>query len=138
MVKKLALRKFVVSKRKSKKLLGDSFEAQALQELQRLGWSILESQYHTPYGEIDIIALRNGCVWFVEVKGSSGSHISYERVSKVKQVRLQRSAEYWLAEYDSEYEELEMVVCFRTDTGLDWIRNAFDGAEEDSRGSSHS
>lgn len=131
MVRKRVSRKSAVSKRKSNKHLGDSFEAQALQELQRLGWSILETQYHTPYGEIDIIARKNGCIWFVEVKGSSGSYISYERVSKTKQVRIQRSIAHWFVDHDVEYEEMEIVVCFRTKDGLDWIANAFDGIAED-------
>lgn len=131
MVKKRASRKSAVSKRKSNKNLGDSFEAQALQELQRLGWSILETQYHTPYGEVDIVARKNGCIWFVEVKGSSGAHISYERVSKTKQIRIQRSIAHWLMDHDGEYEEMEIVVCFRTKDGLDWIADAFDGTAED-------
>ena len=130
-VRKRVSRKSAVSKRKSKKYLGDSFEAQALQELQLLGWSVLETQYHTPYGEIDIIALKNECIWFVEVKGSSGVDISYERVSKTKQMRIQRSIAHWLMEHDVEYEELEIVICFRTKDGLDWIQNAFDGIDED-------
>ena len=128
-VRKRVSRKSAVSKRKSKKHLGDSFEAQALQELQRLGWSILDTQYYTPYGEIDIIVMKDGCVWFVEVKGSTSDYISYERVSKAKRLRIQRSVEHWIMEHEVEYEELEFVVCFRTKNGLDWIRNAFDGTE---------
>ena len=131
MVRKRVSRKSAVSKRKSKKHLGDSFEAQALQELQLLGWSILGTQYHTPYGEIDIIAQKTGCIWFVEVKGSSSVHISYERVSKIKQIRIQRSIEHWLMDNDVEYDEMEIVVCFRTRDGLDWIANAFDGTDDD-------
>ena len=127
--RKRVSRKSAVSKRKSKKHLGDSFEAQALQELRRLGWSILDTQYYTPYGEIDIIAMKDGCVWFVEVKGSTSDYISYERVSKSKRLRIQRSVEHWLVEHVVEYEELEFVVCFRTKDGIDWIRNAFDGTE---------
>ena len=129
MARKRVSRKSAVSKRKSKKHLGDSFEAQALHELQFLGWSILDTQYHTPYGEIDIIAMKDGCVWFVEVKGSTSDVISYERVSKAKQYRIQRSVEHWVVEHEMEYEELECIVCFRTKDGLDWIRNAFDGMD---------
>ena len=131
MVRKRVLRKSAVSKRKSKKHLGDSFEAQALHELQLLGWSVLDTQYRTPYGEIDIVALKNTILWFVEVKGSSRDSISYERVSKKKQLRIQRSVEHWLIEHEVEYEEMEIVVCFRTKDGLDWICNAFDGIEDD-------
>ena len=116
-----------VSKRKSKKELGNYFEAQAVQELHALGWTILDVQYHTPYGEIDIIALRNQCLWFVELKGSLRKNISFERVSPSKQFRIQQSVEHWLMAHTYDFEEMEMVVCFRTSEGLHWIRNAFDG-----------
>lgn len=125
--RKLVSRRFAVSKRKNNKRIGDSFEAQALHELQLLGWTILDAQYYTPYGEIDIVAIRADCLWFVEVKGSTGGTISWERVSKAKQKRMRQSIEHWLMEHDCIYVEMEAVVCFRTDDGLDWVRNAFDG-----------
>jgi putative endonuclease len=125
--RKRVSRRSAVSKRKSKKELGNYFEAQAVQELHVLGWTILDVQYHTPYGEIDIIALRNQCLWFVEVKGTSKRDISFERVSFQKQHRLAQSVEHWLIDNSCDFEEMEMVVCFRTEEGLHWIRNAFDG-----------
>ena len=127
MERRPASRRSVVSKRKSNKELGDSFEAQAVHELHILGWTILDVQYHTPYGELDIVALRNNCLWFVEVKGSSKRNISFERVGRSKQLRVQQSVEHWLLVHAIDVEEMEMVVCFRTKEGLHWIRNAFDG-----------
>jgi putative endonuclease len=128
-VRKPVSRRSAVSKRKSKKELGNRFEAQAVHELHNLGWTILDVQYHTPYGEIDIVALHNKCLWFVEVKGSSGRSISFERVSHSKQRRFQQSVEHWLMSCSEEIDEMEMVVCFRTEEGLHWIRNAFDGTD---------
>ena len=92
-----------------------------------MGWTILERQYHTPYGEIDIIATKEGCVWFVEVKGSTYSSISFERISRKKRLNMLLSAEHWLTEKNCAYEELELVVCLGTTEGLHWITNAFDG-----------
>lgn len=36
--------------------------------LRMRGFSILERNFHTPFGEIDIVGQRDGCVSFVEVK----------------------------------------------------------------------
>jgi len=91
-----------------------------------LGWTILEQNVYTPYGEIDIIASKDDVLWVVEVKGSSSLEISYERVTKAKQKRVSASIEHWLMDQEICYEEISFVVCFRTTEGLDWIVDAFD------------
>ena len=73
------------------------------------------------------MCIKNNRLWFVEVKGASGRFIDYERVSPAKRKRVSRSAEYWLMHENCMYEEVELVACFVTQQGLDWITNAFDG-----------
>lgn len=51
-----------------KKLLGREGEDQAAAYLKKQGYKILERNYSTRNGEIDIIALHQGEVAFVEVK----------------------------------------------------------------------
>lgn len=51
-----------------KKLLGAAGEDRAAGYLSRQGYKILERNYRAPYGEIDIIALHQGELVFVEVK----------------------------------------------------------------------
>lgn len=36
--------------------------------LQSKGWKILERNLNSPFGEVDIICERQGCLWAVEVK----------------------------------------------------------------------
>ena len=36
--------------------------------LQSRGWKILERNINSPFGEVDIICERQGCLWAVEVK----------------------------------------------------------------------
>ena len=49
-------------------LFGKWGEDLAAEYLLQKGYSILERNYRCPYGEIDIIAFRNGMIAFVEVK----------------------------------------------------------------------
>ncbi len=51
-----------------KKMLGQEGEDQAAKYLVKLGYKILERNYRTRAGEIDLIALHGGNVVFVEVK----------------------------------------------------------------------
>ena len=55
-----------------KKLLGRVGEKKAVDFLKKKGFKILETNYRTHIGEIDIIADDNGTVVFVEVKTRSG------------------------------------------------------------------
>ncbi len=48
--------------------LGDWGEKQASDFLQRRGFLVVEHNYHTTTGEIDIVAQKGGDYYFVEVK----------------------------------------------------------------------
>lgn len=48
--------------------IGKSGEDQAEEFLKKIGYKILERNFRTRYGEIDIIAKENGTYVFVEVK----------------------------------------------------------------------
>ena len=50
------------------KRLGKKGESQAVRYLKKSGYSILERGYKNPFGEVDIIASKEGIVAFIEVK----------------------------------------------------------------------
>ena len=56
-----------------RKILGRSGEDLAAKYLTEQGYVILERNYRAPYGEIDVIAMDNGTVVFVEVSMSPPS-----------------------------------------------------------------
>ncbi|MGC9772870.1 YraN family protein [Fervidobacterium islandicum] len=69
----------------------------AAEYLKRKGYKIIERNYRTPYGEIDIIAKLGSSFVFVEVKSGTGFRINpSERVDKIKYEKIYRSAEYYL------------------------------------------
>jgi len=48
--------------------IGITGELIALEFLKKKGYEILDTNYRTPFGEIDIIAMHGDCTVFVEVK----------------------------------------------------------------------
>jgi putative endonuclease len=77
--------------------LGIDGETMACEELERLGYAIIERRYRTRFGEIDVIANDGGTVVFVEVKTKTDSSFSdpVESVTKQKQRRLVSMAEQY-------------------------------------------
>ena len=82
--------------------LGRRAEDLVATRLQRLGWRLVERNFRTRSGEIDLICLDGRTLVFVEVKaGRKGSSLGPERpahaVGRRKQQRLRRLAREWIA-----------------------------------------
>lgn len=56
----------------SRQLLGKKGEEAAAEYLQKIGYTIVSRNYRTKLGEIDIIAMENSFIVFVEVKTRAG------------------------------------------------------------------
>ena len=78
--------------------LGDHGEDLAAAALKQQGYKILERNYVTPLGEIDLIARQGKTVVVVEVKTRKSTRFGspQEGVSVTKQGRLRRLADYYL------------------------------------------
>jgi putative endonuclease len=78
--------------------IGNEGEAVAERYLLTQGYVILERQFHSRYGEIDLIVKKDDTLVFVEVKAYKiGSQTSpYYAVSKGKQHKLKQTAKYYL------------------------------------------
>jgi putative endonuclease len=78
--------------------LGDRGEDLAAAALKRQGYKIIERNYLTPLGEIDIIAKQRGILVFIEVKTRKSDRFGTpaEAVHPAKQVKLRRLADYYL------------------------------------------
>ena len=88
--------------------LGEEGESLACDELEKLGYTIIERRYRTRFGEIDVIANDQGTVVFVEVKTKTDCTFSdpVESVTKQKQRRLVSMAEQYVA-----YQRLDDTPC---------------------------
>jgi putative transposase len=78
--------------------LGDHGEDLAAAALKQQGYKILERNFVTPLGEIDLIARQGKVLVVVEVKTRKSSRFGspQEAVSLTKQQRLRRLADYYL------------------------------------------
>lgn len=88
--------------------LGIEGETMACDQLEKLGYAIIERRYRTRFGEIDVVANDRGTVVFVEVKTKTDSSFSdpVESVTKQKQRRLVCMAEQYVA-----YNRLDRTPC---------------------------
>ena len=79
--------------------LGRWGEAKAAAYLRRRLYRVVERNYTTRFGEIDLIARNGRYLVFAEVKLRKGSGFAEARefVTAAKQERLRKTAELWLA-----------------------------------------
>ena len=73
----------------------------AARYLEKKGYTILDLNYRKPWGEIDIIASKEGILVFVEVKANRKIIAGFEpelRANSSKIVKVVRSARSYLAE----------------------------------------
>ncbi len=82
----------------STRTIGTQGESLAKRWLLKKGFQIVEQNYHGPYGEIDIVAKKEGVLHFVEVKmrlsSTFGSPI--ESITKQKYARIQKTVYQYL------------------------------------------
>ncbi|MDQ8951915.1 YraN family protein [Acinetobacter rudis] len=124
--------------------LGQWAELEAMQHLKIAGYELVANNYHSRYGEIDIIALKHRQLVFVEVRARAVSQYAnaVESITLVKQVKIIKTALLYLQdqprllEYDLRFD----VICFdfyrkiaknvqydfsKLSYDWQWIENAF-------------
>lgn len=81
------------------KNIGDNGENFAAKMLEESGYRIIERNYTSRYGEIDIIALKDATLHFIEVKTRTGIEFGFpsESVTYDKQKKIRRTAECYLS-----------------------------------------
>lgn len=84
-----------------RRIFGNSAETKAAQYLQKKGYTILERQYNTVFGEIDLIAQDGDEIVFVEVKARRTAAFGYpeEAVTKKKRQKIYRTAQQYLQKH---------------------------------------
>ena len=67
------------------------------------GYVILENNFRTPHGELDLIAEKGGVLVFVEVKTRSSHYFGYpeQAITKRKQSFMKSAAEYYFSSHEN-------------------------------------
>jgi len=78
--------------------LGRNSEQLASQYLQKNGYEIIQQNYRTRQGEIDIIARDNNTIVFVEVKARTSTNYGHavQALTRKQQIRLSKTALIYL------------------------------------------
>ena len=107
-------------------------EEEGCQFLKKNGYKIVERNYRTPRGEIDIIARSGKIIIFVEVRTRASNTFSepWETVGHRKRERLRAAARQYLREKPSPDAELRFdILSITLDDAvkpkIEWFQNAF-------------
>lgn len=109
-------------------------EKQSCEFLKNLGYEILTVNYHSRYGEIDIIAKENNCLVFAEIKtrknnfyGNAAEYVTHSKQKKI----IQTAEKYIENNPDTELRFDVIEVYYRQIYGtpvlkkINHIKNAF-------------
>jgi putative endonuclease len=100
----------------SEKSLGQRGEAAAARHLRRCGYKIISRGQRAPLGELDLVAVQDRTIVFVEVKTRTEAQITHpsEAVDPAKQRRLTRLAvaflkRHGLLDYPSRFDVIAVT-----------------------------
>ncbi|MCX7910957.1 MAG: YraN family protein [Endomicrobia bacterium] len=109
---------------------GKLYETKAIKYLRDLKYEILQRNYKTKYGEIDIIAYdkKEKSLVFIEVRYRKNIYFGtpQETIIATKQKRIILSAMYYLKLNKKNYDSIRFdVISFTNEDSIEHIKNAF-------------
>lgn len=100
---------------------GKKAEEKASFHLQSLGYTILTCNFHSKFGEIDIIALKEGVIHFCEVKFSE-KYDPLWRITPSKMDKIIKTINYYFLTHPSQ-QEYQVDAILVTNKGIEIIKN---------------
>jgi len=90
---------------------GDFAEDRAISYLQELDFLVIDRNYHSRFGEIDIIAVKDKVMHFIEVK--SGNYDPIYQISPSKISKIYKTAEIYISKkkIDMDFCIDALIVC---------------------------
>lgn len=117
--------------RESSYLIGRWAETIAMQYLLKKGLRLLDKNFRSAFGEIDLIMQDKNIICFIEVRyrGNNCLHTASESISKNKYKRIILTSHQYLLEHRNpsmDYRfDLIALSGERNDPSIEWIRNVF-------------
>ncbi len=117
--------------------LGKKGESIAIEYLENNGYKIVNRNYYSRFGEIDIITKKENYIIFVEVKTRkiNTNFNAFEAVDAIKQKKIIKTAMIYLKEKSLSLQPRFDVIAVLFDTNLknvkeiNHIKNAFEGVD---------
>jgi len=120
----------------SRQIFGKKSESLAVKYLKKRGYKILEQNYRSQTGEIDIIAKHKGVIVFVEVKARRSDRFGNPKwaVTYTKQRKISMTALHYLKATNQSNSRARFDVVSIDSSGdtiaVEIVRNAFELAYE--------
>ena len=114
-----------------RQILGEKGEVFAMMYLKKNRYKLLDCNYCSQYGEIDIVAKKGGVYVFVEVKTRSGNFMNpREAVNKKKENNIFATAKEFLKDYNLKdvsyrFDIIEVIGFDFDDFKINHLENAF-------------
>jgi len=119
-------------KRNDKQQKGQAGEDQALRFLNKAGLTLLERNYRSRWGEIDLVMRDKNCIVFIEVRvrSNAGFGGAAASVDSRKQEKLRKTALIYLQQHKASSRQaarFDVVACapHQQELRCDWIQDAF-------------
>lgn len=100
---------------------GKLAEEQAVSHLLALGYTILTCNFHSKFGEIDIVAQKEGVIHFCEVKFSQ-KYDPLWRITPSKIDKIMKTIGYYFLRYPS-WHNYQMDAILVTPEGIEILKN---------------
>ena len=116
----------------SKKLLGNIGEEKAYHFLKKQGLKLIEKNFYSRFGEIDLIMLDKNTLVFIEVRSrkNMGFGSPLESITSVKQKKLRKTADFFFLKnvnYSKMPARFDVILIPPTSGNdpINWLQNAF-------------
>jgi putative endonuclease len=101
---------------------GNRAEERGCEYLRNYGFRIIDRNVYNRFGEIDIIAIRDNVLHFVEVKSATDYQQAVNNITSAKLQKLNRTIQTYLQQ-----KRLNLDYCIDalivSDEGIEWIEN---------------
>jgi putative endonuclease len=101
---------------------GDIAEEHGCEYLRNKGYRIIDRNVYNRFGEIDIIAIRDNVLHFVEVKSATNYEHAVNNITSSKLQKLRRAIQTYLQQ-----KRLNLDYCIDalivSEDGIEWIEN---------------
>lgn len=112
------------------KSLGKEGEELAMAAARAEGYTVLDSNYRCPLGEIDLVLQQGSTVVFAEVKTRRGRSFGepWEAVTEAKQQRIRRIAAWYVQQHNLQLTyrfDVFTIYLSRGNCNYRWYKDAF-------------
>lgn len=106
---------------KISKKIGNQAEDKAVEYLLENGYSIIARNFYSHFGEIDIIAIKDEILHFIEVKYSKNT-LPTERITSSKLQKILKTVQFYMYK-NQEESEYQIDAIFMSDFEIQMIPN---------------